>query len=99
MFIGFSPPTFAWKRPHSIRSLRIPKVNLSALLSYLTGAEIRAGEERRRLPFSEFGRSLNGPDLFTDSPFLWSSLPRPSWTEGNALPSSSDKALFFTKFS
>ena len=40
--------------------------------------EIWEGDERRRL---ESGDSLNGLDLFSELPFLQSSLPQPSFTE------------------
>ena len=45
--------------------------------------------------FSESGGLLNGPDLFTELPFLWKSLPSPSFTE--LPPPLSLKNLFFTE--
>ena len=45
--------------------------------------------------FSESGGSLNGPDLFTELPFLYKSSPKPSFTE--CLPPLSLETLYFTE--
>ena len=60
------------------------------------GAEIWKEDECRKLLFSASSCSLNGPDLFTEFPLLWSSLPQRSFTECLALIR--EKALFFTDF-
>ena len=50
-------------------------------LNLLLGAEIWEGDERRTFQLLEPGDSLNGRNLFTELPFLWNSLPMPSFTE------------------
>ena len=44
-------------------------------------AEFWEGDETATFQFSESGGSVNGPDLFTESPFLYKSLPNLSFTE------------------
>ena len=39
-------------------------------VAFKLGAETGEGDERRKIQFAESGGSLNGPDLFTELPFL-----------------------------
>ena len=53
------------------------------------------GDEHRKIHVSESGTSLNGPNLFTELPFLQKSYQTPSFTE--FLPRFSLKCPFFTE--
>ena len=44
-------------------------------------ADFGQGMRRATFQFSESGGSVNGPNLFTELPFLWKSLPDPGFTE------------------
>ena len=58
-------------------------------------ADFREGDDDSNLQFSESGGSLNGPDLFTELPFLYKSWPNAWFTE--LPPPFSLKPLFFTE--
>ena len=57
------------------------------------GAEIWEGTEPRKIELSESGGSLNGPDIFTELPFLWI-FSYQSLLSLNAFPQSVERRFF-----
>ena len=66
-------------------------------VSSLIGADFGAQGMRTAIfQFSESGSSVNGPNLFIELPFLYKSLPNPSFTEF-PLPTSLKNPFFHSK--
>ena len=61
-----------------------------------TRADFREGDEDSNFQFSESGGSLNGPDLFTELPFLWKKILTKPLIHWIASPLLTEKPFFIS---